>query len=118
MMPNFWSDKYPEGIQTDIDLDRYRNVLAVFREACQTYAERPAFSNLGRTLSYRELYELSGQFAAYLQKHTDLQPGDRIAVQMPNVLQYPVVVFGAMRAGLVVVNTNPLYTAREMQHQF
>ncbi|MDR6232517.1 long-chain fatty acid--CoA ligase [Pseudomonas oryzihabitans] len=118
MMPNFWSDKYPEGIQTDIDPGRYRNVLAVFREACQTYADRPAFSNLGRTLSYRELYELSGQFAAYLQKHTDLQPGDRIAVQMPNVLQYPVVVFGAMRAGLVVVNTNPLYTAREMQHQF
>jgi len=118
MMPNFWSDKYPEGIQTDIDPGRYRNVMSVFREACQNYADRPAFSNLGRTLSYRELYELSGQFAAYLQKHTDLQPGDRIAVQMPNVLQYPVVLFGAMRAGLVVVNTNPLYTAREMQHQF
>ncbi|NQD95997.1 long-chain fatty acid--CoA ligase, partial [Pseudomonas sp. CrR25] len=73
---------------------------------------------LGKTLSYGELYQLSGAFAAYLQQHTDLQPGDRIAVQLPNLLQYPIVVFGAMRAGLVVVNTNPLYTAREMEHQF
>ncbi|NJI25326.1 AMP-binding protein, partial [Aeromonas veronii] len=67
---------------------------------------------------YGELYELSGAFAAYLQQHTDLKPGDRIAVQLPNVFQYPVVVFGAIRAGLIVVNTNPLYTPREMRHQF
>ena len=70
--------------------------------------DKPAFSNLGKTLTYGELYRLSWAFAAYLQNHTDLKPGDRIAVQLPNILQYPVVVFGAMRAGLVVVNTNPL----------
>ncbi|WP_314410334.1 long-chain-fatty-acid--CoA ligase FadD1 [Pseudomonas kuykendallii] len=118
MIENFWKDKYPAGIPADINADQYPNIQAVLKESCQRFADKPAFSNLGKTLSYGELYELSGIFAAYLQNHTDLQPGDRIAVQMPNVLQYPVAVFGAMRAGLVVVNTNPLYTAREMEHQF
>src|SRR5690606_24191625 len=96
----------------------FPNIQAVLKESCQRFANKPAFSNLGKTITYGELYELSGRFAAWLQQHTDLQPGDRIAVQLPNVLQYPVVVFGAMRAGLIVVNTNPLYTAREMEHQF
>ncbi|PZP23063.1 long-chain-fatty-acid--CoA ligase FadD1 [Pseudomonas kuykendallii] len=118
MIENFWKDKYPAGIPADINADQYPNIQAVLKESCQRFAGKPAFSNLGKTISYGELYELSGIFAAYLQNHTDLQPGDRIAVQMPNVLQYPVAVFGAMRAGLVVVNTNPLYTAREMEHQF
>ncbi len=118
MIENFWKDKYPAGIPADINADQYPNIQAVLKESCQRFADKPAFSNLGKTISYGELYELSGIFAAYLQNHTDLQPGDRIAVQMPNVLQYPVAVFGAMRAGLVVVNTNPLYTAREMEHQF
>jgi long-chain acyl-CoA synthetase len=115
---NFWKDKYPVGIAAEIDPDQYPNIQAVLKQSCQRFADKPAFSNLGKTLTYGELYQLSGAFAAYLQQHTDLQPGDRIAVQLPNVLQYPVVVFGAMRAGLVVVNTNPLYTAREMEHQF
>lgn len=118
MIENFWKDKYPAGIPAEIDADRYPNIQSVLKESCQRFADKPAFSNLGKTLTYGELYRLSGDFAAYLQQHTDLQPGDRIAVQMPNILQYPVVVFGAMRAGLVVVNTNPLYTAREMEHQF
>ncbi|TBU91931.1 long-chain-fatty-acid--CoA ligase FadD1 [Phytopseudomonas dryadis] len=118
MTENFWKDKYPVGIAADIDPDQYPNIQAVLKQSCQRFADKPAFSNLGKTLTYGELYELSGAFAAYLQQHTDLQPGDRIAVQLPNVLQYPVVVFGALRAGLVVVNTNPLYTAREMEHQF
>ncbi len=118
MTENFWKDKYPVGIATEIDPDQYPNIQAVLKQSCQRFADKPAFSNLGKTLTYGELYQLSGAFAAYLQQHTDLQPGDRIAVQLPNVLQYPVVVFGAMRAGLVVVNTNPLYTAREMEHQF
>ncbi len=118
MIENFWKDKYPAGIPADINADQYPNIQAVLKESCQRFAGKPAFSNLGKTISYGELYELSGIFAAYLQNHTDLQPGDRIAVQVPNVLQYPVAVFGAMRAGLVVVNTNPLYTAREMEHQF
>ena len=118
MSENFWKDKYPAGIPAEIDADQYPNIQAVLKQSCQRFADKPAFSNLGKTLTYAELYELSGNFAAYLQQHTDLQPGDRIAVQMPNILQYPVVVFGAIRAGLIVVNTNPLYTEREMRHQF
>ncbi len=118
MTDNFWKDKYPVGIAAEINADQYPNILAVLKESCQRFADKPAFSNLGKTLTYGEMYKLSGDFAAYLQQHTDLKPGDRIAVQLPNVLQYPIVVFGAMRAGLIVVNTNPLYTAREMEHQF
>ncbi|WP_373387674.1 long-chain-fatty-acid--CoA ligase FadD1 [Pseudomonas alcaligenes] len=118
MTDNFWKDKYPVGIAAEIDADQYPNIQAVLKESCQRFADKPAFSNMGKTLTYGELYQLSGTFAAYLQNHTDLKPGDRIAVQLPNVLQYPVVVFGAMRAGMIVVNTNPLYTAREMEHQF
>ncbi|MFP6798556.1 MAG: long-chain-fatty-acid--CoA ligase FadD1 [Pseudomonas sp.] len=118
MTENFWKDKYPVGIAAEINPDQYPNIQAVLKESCQRFADKPAFSNMGKTITYGELYELSGNFAAYLQQNTDLQPGDRIAVQLPNVLQYPVVVFGALRAGLVVVNTNPLYTARELEHQF
>jgi long-chain acyl-CoA synthetase len=118
MSENFWKDKYPAGISTEINPDQFANIQAVLKESCQRFADKPAFSNLGKTLSYADLYEQSGAFAAYLQQHTELQPGDRIAVQLPNILQYPIVVFGAMRAGLVVVNTNPLYTARELEHQF
>ncbi|MES2821665.1 MAG: long-chain-fatty-acid--CoA ligase FadD1 [Pseudomonadota bacterium] len=118
MTENFWKDKYPVGISSEINPDQYPNIQAVMKQSCQRFADKPAFSNLGKTITYGELYTLSGAFAAYLQQHTDLQPGDRIAVQLPNVLQYPVVVFGALRAGMVIVNTNPLYTAREMEHQF
>lgn len=118
MNEDFWKDKYPEGIPTEINPDQYPNIQAVLKESCQRFADKPAFTNLGKTLTYGDLYRLSGDFAAWLQNYTDLQPGDRIAVQLPNLLQYPVVVFGAIRAGLVVVNTNPLYTTREMEHQF
>ncbi|HDY97873.1 MAG TPA: long-chain fatty acid--CoA ligase [Pseudomonas sabulinigri] len=118
MIENFWKDKYPAGVSSEINPDQYPNILAVLKESCERFANKPAFTNLGKTLTYGEMYTLSGHFAAYLQKHSGLQPGDRIAVQMPNVLQYPIVVFGAMRAGYVVVNTNPLYTPREMEHQF
>ncbi len=118
MNENFWKDKYPAGIASEIDADLYPNIQAVLAESCEKYADKPAFTNLGKTITYADVYRLSGDFAAWLQHKTDLQPGDRIAIQLPNVLQYPVVVFGAIRAGLVVVNTNPLYTAREMEHQF
>lgn len=94
-----------------------RTLAEVFAQSCKQFADCSAFSCMGHTLSYADLDHLSGRFAAYLQQHTDLQPGDRIAVQLPNILQYPVVVFGALRAGLVVVNTNPLYTAHEIKHQ-
>lgn len=118
MQPEFWNDKRPAGVPNDIDLAAYRSVVEVFECACKAHADRPAFSNMGVTLSYSDLERYSAAFAAWLQHHTDLQPGDRIAIQMPNLLQYPVAVFGALRAGLIVVNTNPLYTAREMRHQF
>ncbi|MCF5663154.1 AMP-binding protein, partial [Pseudomonas syringae] len=118
MIENFWKDKYPSGIPVDINPDEYPNVQAVLKQSCERFADKPAFSNLGKTITYGELYELSGAFAAWIQQYTDLQPGDRIAVQLPNLLQYPIAVFGAIRAGLIVVNTNPLYTAREMEHQF
>jgi len=118
MNDNFWTDKYPAGIPPEIDADLYPSIQAVLRESCERFAGLPAFSNMGKTLTYADIYRLSGDFAAWLQNHTDLQPGDRIAIQLANILQYPVVVFGAIRAGLIVVNTNPLYTAREMEHQF
>ncbi|EIK94718.1 long-chain-fatty-acid--CoA ligase [Pseudomonas sp. M47T1] len=118
MHAEFWNDKRPAGVPTTLDLGAYRSVVEVFERSCKKFADRPAFSNLGVTLTYAELDRYSADFAAYLQNETDLAPGDRIAVQLPNVLQYPIVVFGALRAGLIVVNTNPLYTAREMRHQF
>ncbi|RRJ84841.1 AMP-binding protein [Aestuariirhabdus litorea] len=118
MSENFWADKYPAGVSPEISTDPYGSILDVLDESCRKFASQPAFSNMGKTISYEELYTLSGHFAAYLQNHTDLKPGDRIAVQMPNLIQFPIAVFGAMRAGMVVVNTNPLYTAREMEHQF
>lgn len=114
----FYQDKYPAGVSREVNLDKYTSMVDVFDQAVKKYADRPAFSAVGATLTYRDLDTQSRNFAAWLQNKTDLKPGDRIAVQMPNVSQYPVVVFGAMRAGLIVVNTNPLYTTREMEHQF
>jgi long-chain acyl-CoA synthetase len=114
----FYQDKYPQGMSLDVDLAKYSSMVDVFNQAVTKYADRPAVSAVGVTLSYKDLDVQSRNFAAWLQNKTDLKPGDRIAVQMPNVCQYLVVTFGAMRAGLIVVNTNPLYTPREMEHQF
>ena len=118
MQADFWNDKRPAGVPNDIDLGAYQSVIEVFERSCKKFADRPAFSNMGVTLTYADLERYSAAFAGFLQSQTDLVPGDRIAVQMPNVLHYPIAVFGALRAGLIVVNTNPLYTAREMRHQF
>ncbi|MGO1233374.1 MAG: AMP-binding protein [Marinobacter sp.] len=114
----FYQDKYPAGVPLEVDLNQYKSMVDVFEQAVKKYADKPAFSAVGATLTYSDLDVQSRNFAAWLQNCTDLKPGDRIAVQMPNVSQYPVIVFGAMRAGLIVVNTNPLYTTREMEHQF
>ncbi|MFO7528801.1 MAG: long-chain fatty acid--CoA ligase [Marinobacter sp.] len=114
----FYQDKYPADVPREVDLNKYQSMVDVFEQAVKKYADRPAFSAVGATLTYRDLDTQSRNFAAWLQNKTDLKPGDRIAVQLPNLPQYPVVVFGAMRAGLIVVNTNPLYTQREMEHQF
>lgn len=92
-------------------------LVDVFENACSQYTDNPAYSAVGHTLSFSDLEALSRDFAAWLQNETDLKRGDRIAIQLPNLLQYPVIVFGALRAGLVIVNTNPLYTDRELEHQ-
>ena len=113
-----WLKNYPKEIPHLIDPDKYDSVLALFEESVSKYGDAPAFENMGKRISYNQLDVLSTQFAAYLQTSARLEKGDRIAIQMPNLLQYVVVMFGAIKAGLVVVNTNPLYTAREMKHQF
>jgi long-chain acyl-CoA synthetase len=100
-----------------MSLNYKRTLTEVFSESCKSFADNSAFTCMDRTLSYSDLDRLSGRFAAYLQQHTALKPGDRIAVQLPNILQYPVVIFGALRAGMVIVNTNPLYTPHEIKHQ-
>lgn len=118
MVDRIWAGLYPEGVSQEISYDKYKSVLDIFEHACRRYADRPAFTNMGFTITYGQLDKLSADFAAYLQNHTTLKRGDRIALQMPNLIQYPIALFGSMRAGLIVVNTNPLYTAREMEHQF
>ncbi|MCV6589277.1 MAG: AMP-binding protein [Marinobacterium sp.] len=112
--------EYQRGVSIPgtLNSQHYGSLVSLLSDLCHRYADRPAFSSFGRTLSYGELEHLSAAFASYIQQQTDLRPGDRIAIQMPNMIQYPVVLFGALRAGLVVVNTNPLYTSAEMRHQF
>ncbi len=105
------------GVTNQLDVDRFRSVIDMFDHAVATYPDKPAFSSVGKTITLRELDQLSRRFCAFLQQQPQLQPGDRIAIQMPNLIQYPVALFGAMRAGLVVVNTNPLYSAPEVEHQ-
>jgi len=112
-----WLNQYPPGVPADIDPDRYASLRDIFDEACAAHGHAPAFTNMGATLSYAQLDALSGAFAAWLQKKSGLAPGDRVALMMPNTLQYPIALFGVLRAGMVVVNTNPLYTARELEHQ-
>jgi long-chain acyl-CoA synthetase len=112
-----WLRNYPPGVPADINPEEYPSLKHLFEEAFRKHAARPAFSNLGRTLSYAEVDEMSRRFGAWLQKEAGLKKGDRIAIMMPNLLQYPIAMIGALRAGLTVVNTNPLYTARELEHQ-
>ena len=116
-MERVWLKSYPPGVPSDIDPERYASLRQLFEEACAENAPRPAFSNFGKTITYRQLDAMSRAFGAWLQKEARLVPGDRIALMMPNILQYPVALYGALRAGLTVVNTNPLYTLRELEHQ-
>ena len=113
-----WLRFYPKGIPHEINPDAYPSLVALMDEAFSRFANRPAYFCMGKQITFAEVDTLSRQFASFLQNDLKLQKGDRIAIQMPNTLQYPVVMFGALRAGLAVVNTNPLYTPREMQHQF
>ena len=112
-----WLDSYPANVPHEISTGDYQSLVDLFRESTQKFSDRPSFTNMGKTITFAELDELTLAFAAWIKNETSLEKGDRIAVMMPNLLQYPVIVFGALRAGLVVVNTNPLYTARELEHQ-
>jgi long-chain acyl-CoA synthetase len=112
-----WLNHYPPGVPADIDPDSYPSIREVIDEAFATYRQYPAFTNMGATMTYAQLDELSRAFGAWLQHRSGLVRGDRVALMMPNVLQYPIALFGALRAGMVVVNTNPLYTPRELEHQ-
>lgn len=116
-MDRVWAKNYPEGVPTDINADHYASLLEVFDESIKDYAERTAYINMGKSITYAELDQLSLKFAAYLQQQLGLKKGDAVAVMMPNLLQYPVCILGILRAGCVVVNVNPLYTPRELQHQ-
>ncbi|MEY3219017.1 MAG: hypothetical protein RIT27_374 [Pseudomonadota bacterium] len=116
-MEKSWLKRYPQGIPAEINPNQYQSIAEVFEESCRQYANRPAFTNYGHTLSFKELQTKSLAFAAYLQQTLHLKHGDRIAFMMPNILQYPVALFGALSAGLVAVNVNPLYTSRELEHQ-
>ncbi len=116
-MDKVWLKSYPEGIPAELPAAPYRSVRELFEQTFDAYPERPAFTNMGTTLSYREIDQLSMKFACYLQRSLGLERGERVAIMLPNILQYPVAMCGIFRAGLVVVNVNPLYTARELQHQ-
>jgi long-chain acyl-CoA synthetase len=111
-----WLASYPKGVPAEIDVNEYASVREVFEESCSKFATRPAFTCMGRTLTFSELDTLSAAFGAYLQG-AGCKPGTRVALMMPNILQYPVCLFGVLRAGCTVVNVNPLYTPRELEHQ-
>ena len=116
-MERTWFKQYPAGVPTDIDPNEYASLRELFDEAVATHGNKPAYTNMGATLTFAQLDELSRAFAAWLQKKSGLAAGDRVALMMPNILQYPIALFGVLRAGMVAVNTNPLYTARELEHQ-
>jgi long-chain acyl-CoA synthetase len=111
-----WLDSYPEGVPVEIDMSAYSSILDIFDQSCAKYRDQTAYLNFGKRLTYGDLDRLARDFAAWLQSK-GLVKGDRIALMMPNILQYPVALFGAMKAGLIIVNTNPMYTARELKHQ-
>jgi len=117
MIEKPWLKSYPQGVPEQIDLDEYTSIVALFEESVKKYRDKVAFVSMGAEITYGQLDELSMEFAKWLQSTGKFQQGDRIAIMMPNLLQYPIAVFGILRAGLVVVNTNPLYTERELQHQ-
>ncbi|MBN8727451.1 MAG: long-chain-fatty-acid--CoA ligase [Xanthomonadales bacterium] len=117
MDPRPWLASYPEGVPAEIDPDQHPSVAALLEECCDRFRHRPAFKNMGRVMSYDDLDRQSAHLAAYLRNDLKLQQGDGVALMMPNLLQYPIAIMAVLRAGLVVVNTNPQYTPRELRHQ-
>ncbi|AKE52086.1 AMP-binding protein [Kangiella geojedonensis] len=116
-MEKVWLKNYPEKVQQTIDIEQYANLAEILAETVEKYGDKPAVTNLGLTLTYQELAQKVDDFAAYLQNDLGLEKGDKLALMMPNLLQYPIALFGALKAGLAVVNVNPLYTPRELAHQ-
>ena len=117
MERKIWHERYEKGVPQEIDLAEYSSVVDILEQSFEKYPKRPALHCMGKTYNYEEVEILSRRFASYLQNDLNLKKGDRVALMMPNVLQYPIVLFGILRAGLVAVNVNPLYTARELEHQ-
>ncbi len=113
-----WLERYPENVSHEINADQYNSLVDMLEESFKKFASKESFYCMGTSLTYSQLDQHSKDFASFLQNHTNLEPGDRIAIQMPNLLQYPIALFGALRAGMIIVNTNPLYTVHEMEHQF
>ena len=116
-MEKLWLKSYEQGVSPEIDISQYSSISDVFRQSVEKFADKPAFQNMGKTLTYAEVGKLATDFASYLQNVLELPRGERVAIMMPNVLQYPIALFGILQAGLVAVNTNPLYTPRELEHQ-
>ena len=116
-MEKIWLKSYPEGVRAEADINQFTSIVDLFYKSCEKYADLPAFYNMGKTITFRENERLVKAFAGYLKNHLKLAPGERVALMMPNVLQYPIALFGTLTAGLVVVNVNPLYTPRELEHQ-
>ncbi|KGK20258.1 long-chain-fatty-acid--CoA ligase FadD [Vibrio navarrensis] len=112
-----WLSRYPSDVPETINPDQYESLVEMFEQSVQKYADQPAFMNMGSVMTFRKLEERSRAFSAYLQNELKLKKGDRVALMMPNLLQYPVALFGVLRAGLIAVNVNPLYTPRELEHQ-
>ncbi len=116
-MEKIWLKSYPAGVPAEVDVAAYSSLKDIIEKSCERYRHLPAFSNMGTTLTYDEIDRLSRSFGAYLQHSAGLKQGDRVAIMMPNLLQYPIVLFGILRAGFVAVNVNPLYTPRELEYQ-
>lgn len=116
-MQKRWLNEYPEGVPGEINLSEFQNLIEMFNSCFQKFSHLSAYSNMGETLTFSQVDRISTQFASYLQNHLHLKKGDRVAIMLPNILQYPICLFGILKAGLVVVNVNPLYTAYELEHQ-
>ncbi|HSO07841.1 MAG TPA: long-chain-fatty-acid--CoA ligase [Pelomicrobium sp.] len=116
-MERIWLKEYSPGVPAEADMKQFESIKHILETSCRRFGDLPAYSSMGATLTYADLDRLSAAFGAYLQRDLKLAPGDRVAIMMPNVLQYPIALFGVLRAGFTVVNVNPLYTARELQHQ-
>ena len=116
-MEKLWLNSYEQGVNAEIDITQYSSISDVFRQSVEKFARQPAFQNMGKTLTYAEVGKLAQDFASYLQNVLKLPRGERVAIMLPNLLQYPIALFGILQAGLVAVNTNPLYTPRELEHQ-